>query len=54
MQALRKSNDTISLKFDAISEIVHNINSILNKIFLKLKEKRSRQGQKVIDAIIKN
>lgn len=37
MQALSKSDDTISLKFDAISEFVKNKNTLLNKNFFNFK-----------------
>lgn len=37
MQALSKSDDTISLKFDAISEFVKNKNTLLNKKFFNFK-----------------
>ena len=41
MQALSKSDDTISLKFHAISEFVKNKNTLLNKNFFNFKlEKR--------------
>ena len=44
MQALSKSDDTISLKFDAISEFVKNKNTLLNKNFFNFKlEKKTKQ-----------
>lgn len=45
MQALSKSDDTISLKFDAISEFVKNKNTLLNKKFFnfKLEKKKTRR-----------
>ena len=47
MQALSKSDNTISLKFDAISEFVKNKNTLLNKKFFNFKLEKKKLDEDI-------